>query len=102
MIAKACEIDPSGIKPWTVRASFTCLLLSSVADAEMYLNKATENLRKHPNPSNADRACYEFCKANILLGSGDVQTAILHFERSLELDYDQERAELLEKLRKKI
>jgi len=100
VIAQVCEVDPSGVTPWAVRAVFVDTFLSSPTDAEMYFNKATDNLKKHPNLDDEDKACYEFCLANILLGKDKIEQAESHIRRSLELHYDSDRADFLKKLQK--
>jgi len=99
-IVQACEADPFGVAPWAVRAVFTDVFLPSSTDADIYFKKATDNLKRHSNLSDEDKACYEFCLGNILLGKGNAGEAEFHVKKSLELHHDSERADFLKKLQK--
>ncbi len=99
-LVRACEAAPAEVVPWATRAAFTAEFLSSPEDAEKYLERAAENLRKHPEISDEDKAWYEFYVGRIMLSKGELEEGTAHIERSVKLHHHSGRANFLRKLQR--
>ena len=98
-IAKACEVDPSNVSAWALRAIYAESYLNNKREADIYIEKASENLKNSSHTSNKERADYEGLLGLLLYGRGSRKLAIQHMEYSIELHYNQERADYLEQLK---
>lgn len=95
-IRRACELDPEEPRHWLTFS----MLEKDVKKAREYMQVA-ENLITAKNlKSKKISAWIEFIKGNLILAEhGKIQLALEHFNSSLKLYYDKERAKFIQEIR---
>jgi len=102
VITEICQLDPTSINAWAVRAQFSDMELGKPEEAMTCLQNATRNLKENINVNDKEKATYEYCVGIIKLHRGNTAEGLSHLQKSLELEYDDGKAEFIKKLEKEL
>lgn len=95
-IRMACEFDPEEPRHWL---TFSVLEKNDLKKAREYMQIAENLIAERGMKSRRISAWKEFIKGNLILAEhGNIQLALEHFNGSLKLHYDKERAKFVQKI----
>jgi hypothetical protein len=95
-IQKACELNPEEPRYWLILSAQE----QNIQKAKEYLQVAEDLIKKKNIKCNKIHALMEFNKGCLFLNeNGKMELALQHFNHSLALKYNKERAKFIEKVK---
>ena len=101
-INKACKTSPKYLKPLLIKVSFIDVHLNLHEKAKALFCEIETMIKGDKRISNQDLSLFEFTRALLLIGDGLMEEARNSVVKSLEFDYNLERAEYLNILESKM